>query len=129
MTTDKNILLIDDDPVTNLVNKKIIERHFDFKTIVFTDAVLALEELKKWLIINTRSLPKIIFLDIDMPEMNGWEFLDELHKLPANYVQQCRVIVLTSSIDSEDIEKSKSYQAVLDFISKPLTTDKLRSII
>ncbi len=125
----KIILLIDDDPVTNLVNQRIIECHFDFKTIVFTDASKALQQLKQWLILRTMPLPEIIFLDIDMPEMNGWEFLEDLHKLPMLYVAKCKIVILTSSIDHDDIEKSKCYNAVFDFISKPLTSEKLRRLV
>jgi CheY-like chemotaxis protein len=125
----KNILLIDDDPVANLVNQRIIECHFDFKTIVFTDAHMALQQLKQWLLLHTMPLPEIIFLDIDMPEMNGWEFLEELHKLPMLYLAKCRIVILTSSIDLDDIEKSKSYKAVFDFVSKPLTAEKLKSLV
>jgi CheY-like chemotaxis protein len=126
---EKKILLIDDDGVINLVHKKIIEKHFDFRTIIFTDAVAALEQLKQWLIGKAQLLPEIIFLDIEMPNMSGWEFLDELHALPSHHLQRCKVVILSSSIDYDDIEKSKSYRAVVDFISKPLTVDRLRTLI
>ena len=125
----KEIVLIDDDPISNLINKRIIETHFNFKTIVFTDAAKALEQLKQWLIAEPNVLPEVIFLDIEMPDMNGWEFLDQLHTLPDTLIDKCHVIVLTSSIDFEDIEKSKTYSVVRNFISKPLTADKLRRLV
>jgi CheY-like chemotaxis protein len=125
----KNIVLIDDDPITNLINKRIIENYFGFKTIVFTNAAEALGQLKQWLMAETNMLPEIIFLDIDMPDMNGWEFLDELHTLPDALIDKCHIIVLTSSIDFEDIEKSKTYRVVRGFISKPLTADSLRMLV
>jgi CheY-like chemotaxis protein len=111
-----------------LINKRIIETHFSFKTIAFTDPLQALEQLKQWLV-NATFLPEIIFLDIEMPDMNGWEFLDELHALPDTLIEKCYIIILTSSIDVDDIEKSKTYSVVRDFISKPLTTDKLKEIV
>lgn len=129
MLAEKQIVLIDDDAVINLVNKRIIEKHFGFKTVIFKNAIAALAQIRQWLINTTQPLPELIFLDIDMPFMTGWEFLDELHKLPAHELQKCKVVILSSSIHFEDIEKSKSYSAVLDFISKPLTADKLRTLL
>ncbi len=125
----KKIVLIDDDPISNLINTRIIETHFDFSTVVFTDAAAALEQLNHWLMDNTDVLPEIIFLDIDMPDMNGWEFLDELQLLPESMIEKCHIIMLTSSIDFEDIEKSKTYKVVRSFITKPLTADKLSALV
>jgi CheY-like chemotaxis protein len=125
----KNILLIDDDPVTNVINRRILEKYFSYKIVVYTNAYEALEQLKQWLFVETTLLPEIIFLDIDMPDMNGWEFLEELQTLPDTVLERCRVIILSSSIDFEDIERSKTYKVVRDFISKPLTTDKLGDLI
>jgi CheY-like chemotaxis protein len=125
----KDILLIDDDPVSNLINKRIIENQFGCNTIIFTNAEEALNQLKTWLTDQNDLLPPVIFLDIDMPHMTGWEFLDELHKLPDEFLEKCRVIILTSSIDFEDINKSKSYKVVRDFISKPLTPARLKVLV
>ena len=122
----KNILLIDDDPVTNLVNKRIIERNFDLNIVIFTDAALALAELKSYRDAKGNRFPEIILLDIDMPAMNGWEFLEALHTISDVNFERCRVIILSASIDFEDIEKSRRYKAVCDFISKPLTPEKLK---
>lgn len=125
----KNILLIDDDPVTNVINRRILEKYFNYKIVVYTNACEALEQLKQWLFVETTPLPEIIFLDIDMPDMNGWEFLEELQRLPDTVLEKCRVIMLSSSIDFEDIERSKTYKVVRDFISKPLTPDKLSDLV
>lgn len=125
----KNILLIDDDPVTNVINRRILEKYFNYKIVVYTNANEALEQLKQWLFVETTLLPEIIFLDIDMPDMNGWEFLEELQMLPGTVLEKCRVIILSSSIDFEDIERSKTYKVVRDFISKPLTADKLSDLV
>ena len=64
-----------------------------------------------------------------MPEMDGWEFLEELNKFPEFILKDCKVIFLTSSIDEEDIEKSKSYKIVHDFISKLITEDDLEELL
>jgi len=126
---NKHILLIDDDAVSNMINTKIIKMNFDFTVSAFTNAKVALDQLSRWTESSREESPDAIFLDINMPIMDGWEFLDEFQKLPANLLSMCKVHLLTSSIDQEDIEKSKTYQIVCEFISKPLTSEKLKSLI
>lgn len=126
---NKKLLLIDDDPVTNIINKRIINRHLSLQVIVFTDAHEALDQLKEWSATRWQEFPDIIFLDINMPQIDGWDFLNEFEKLPAHVQQKCRIIVLTSSIDFSDIKRSKTYSSVTDFISKPLTLDKLSTLL
>ncbi len=125
----RRLLLIDDDPVTNVINSRIIRRHHALQVIVFTDAYEALHQLQEWATIQLLEFPDIIFLDINMPQMDGWGFLNEFQKLPHHVHQKCRVIMLTSSIDYNDIRRSKTYSSVTDFISKPLTLDKLSALL
>jgi CheY-like chemotaxis protein len=124
----KRVMLIDDDAITNLINTKIIKMNFDFSVNAYINAQVALEQFRQWLEKGSEQLPDIIFLDINMPIMDGWEFLDEFQKFPKSLLQRCKVFMLTSSIDLEDIEKAKNYPAVHEFISKPLTADKLRML-
>lgn len=77
---------------------------------------------------SENNFPDLIFLDINMPEMNGWKFLDELLSIPEMHFNRCKVIMLSSSIDIVDIQKSISYNMISNFISKPLTPDKLKSL-
>lgn len=124
----KRIALIDDDPIINLIHTKIISRSTDFPVMVYTNAQKAVEQFCSWLGSEPELLPDVIFLDINMPVMDGWEFLDAFQKMPAVIFEKCKVFMLTSSIDSDDIEKSKQYRMVYDFISKPLTPEKLNAI-
>lgn len=119
------IILVDDDPIANMISTKIIERSYSGNVIAFSGAREALEQIKKWWPEEGPELPVAIFLDINMPHMDGWEFLKEFEKLPQHITEKCMVAMLTSSIDVDDIEKSKRYRLVRDFISKPLTQDKL----
>jgi response regulator RpfG family c-di-GMP phosphodiesterase len=120
--TDKlNIILIDDDHISNLINSKMIGKYnADVKLSVFLKAQEALKKLPE--IIDDS--PTIIFLDINMPEMNGWEFLDAFDFKKGN----CRVYMLTSSINESDKQKAASYSVVESFISKPLSFEKLKSV-
>ncbi|MBL7858440.1 MAG: response regulator [Cyclobacteriaceae bacterium] len=126
---NKAVMLIDDDAITNFINTKVIKLNFSFDVHDYVNAQLALEQLMQWCQSFPEKLPFIIFLDINMPVMDGWEFLEEFQKLPSIAQQKSRIFMLTSSIDGEDIEKAKTYPVVSEFISKPLTPDKLRNLI
>ncbi|MEJ7646431.1 MAG: response regulator [Chryseolinea sp.] len=125
----KKVLLIDDDPVTNMINTKLIMREFNFIVEAYTNAQETLIHLQNLIISSPDKIPDIIFLDINMPVMDGWQFLDEFEKLPATLVEKAKIFMLTSSIDADDILKARAYGSVSDFISKPLTSNKIRLLI
>jgi len=126
----KNIFLIDDDPIVNIISKKIIEKaEFAEKIEIYTNACNALKELEEKFQNDKNNLPQIVFLDINMPGKNGWDFLDEFERMCEDIKKNCKVFMLTSSIDPNDVKKSQSYETVKDFIIKPLTKEKLRKLI
>ena len=115
----KKVLLIDDDPINNFVNKKLIQRLFDDIEIVeFLDAVSALKYLES-------NKPDMIFLDINMPEMDGWAFLERYKKMN----EQTHVIILTTSIDPADRKRSEEYAFVEGFFIKPLNMGATHEVI
>lgn len=124
--SSKHILLIDDDEVTNMINEKLITKIYNFKVTAFTDANEPLLNFKSGQYSSIADPPRLIFLDINMPQMDGWEFIEEFEKLPEEIRKNCSVVMLTSSIDTSDLEKAKNYPSVTEFISKPLTKDKLK---
>ena len=125
----KDIFLIDDDALVNFLNQEIIkDSHPDKKVRSFESATEALEVIKEMLNTSYSKLPQIILLDINMPVMDGWEFLDIFDQLPENKTKDCKIIMHTSSIDPRDIEKAKTYKAVVDYMTKPLNLQSLSKI-
>ncbi|TAE11642.1 MAG: response regulator [Bacteroidetes bacterium] len=127
------VMLIDDNEIDNLINQRIIESSGICKYIfTHTGGKSAIEFLKNAEKIaevgNTSMLPDIIFLDIDMPLMDGFQFLDEFENLTERTKKFCRIVMLTSSINSRDVKKSKKYDNVKEYINKPLTKESLKSL-
>jgi CheY-like chemotaxis protein len=122
------ITLIDDDPICHLISTKILKLFSSFTVETFTDAKEALVQLKGRASDANSKFPVYILLDVDMPRMNGWQFLEEFQNLPDHVLQKSCVIMLSSSDHFTDIEKSRQYKCVKHFLSKPLTEEKVRMI-
>ncbi len=122
----KYIFLIDDDRLSNSLNSKMIAKsRTNAHVKTYSNATEALDRLRQLSVSAIDEFPDLIFLDINMPTMDGWEFLDEFEKLPLPAVKRCRICMLSSSIDPSDIAKSRCYKSVYKFISKPLTAEQL----
>jgi len=123
------VMLIDDNEIDNLINQKMIEAAAIAETIyIHTGARSAIEFLKnveKLDVAGKDLLPSIIFLDIDMPLMDGFQFLEEFDKLTERTKAKCEIVMLTSSINPQDMSKSKKNKYVREYINKPLSTENL----
>ena len=125
----KTIFLIDDDPVFVYLTKKIIcSVNGGCEIREFADGELAIERLKQICNDNT-SLPDIIFVDLSMPVMDGWEFLNEYDLLRPKLSKPIELFIVSSSISAQEVERSKTYPAVLDFLIKPVAKGKIAEII
>lgn len=128
------VMLIDDNEIDNLINQKIIESSTISNHIfTHTGGKSAIEFLKNAEKIaigagNQSLMPEIIFLDIDMPLMDGFQFLDEFENLSENIRNHCKIVMLTSSINSRDVKKSKRYTNVKEYLNKPLTKESLKAL-
>lgn len=128
-----NIMLVDDNKIDLFVNKKIIENaQIDSNVRTFVRAQSALSFLKifeKNKEYKTMCIPDIIFLDINMPEMNGFQFLDEFNKLENIRDKNIKIYLLSSSTNIHDVIKAKSKRSCVGFISKPLTANNLNRVL
>lgn len=122
------ILCVDDDPITLMLYKMVIAKA-EFADVVDTasngeDALQYFDRLRE----QGAEPPALIFLDLNMPIMGGWEFLDSFSASDYGLINEVKVIVLSSTIDPRDIEKSKSYPMVIDFRSKPISKEMLAEL-
>jgi CheY-like chemotaxis protein len=122
--------IIDDEEIFNFLNTEVIH-HIDATSKIneFTSALDAIDFLKESISSSDFELPDYIFLDVRMPEMNGFEFLDEIQKLPSDIFSKTKLFMLSSSLDERDVNKALSYSIVKGFLSKPLSEENLKSII
>tara|TARA_R110002051_G_scaffold325871_1_gene432733 strand:- start:26321 stop:26719 length:399 start_codon:yes stop_codon:yes gene_type:complete len=127
--TFENIYMIDDDPIYLFLAKKLfIEQKFSQNIKTFENGKVALECLLDSQNLN-ENLPDIIFLDLNMPILNGWEFLDSFNAAPIPNKEKITIIVMSSSINPIEIDMIKSYPVVNDYIVKPLTPADLQKLL
>ncbi|SFD55725.1 CheY chemotaxis protein or a CheY-like REC (receiver) domain [Chitinophaga sp. CF118] len=121
-------MVIDDNPVDRYIAERIFTKYEFAEEIVCIDsAKKALEYLISFKDIPDK-LPHLIFLDIMMPEMNGFQFLDEYKNLPETIKQNCIILMLTTSIHSEDHDKANDNPYVNRFLNKPLNVGVLKGL-
>ncbi len=123
------VFIIDDDPIHQRIAQIMIGKHqlFDHHTS-YTDAERALDYLKEN-VRNADSLPDVILLDLNMPVIDGWDFLEAFAKFQNEISKSIRIFIVTSSVDEKDKLRSQAYPFVKGFISKPLSPDIIRSTL
>lgn len=124
----RRVMLIDDNEIDNLINQKMIEAAVVAEIIyTHTSAKSAIEFLRnvEKLEVADKVLPDVVFLDIDMPLMDGFQFLDEFEKLGNALKKKCKIVMLTSSINPQDFTRSKKYTSVKQYLNKPLTNESI----
>lgn len=118
----RQILLIDDDPIVNFIHSKVIQSQFPkSEVLVFNNGLTALEYIK-----GHRQLSYLIFLDLNMPVMNGWDFLKAVSAEEDELALQ--IHVLTSSINPQDKIRAQQNKLVCSYLSKPLKAEDLNNL-
>lgn len=121
-----SLLVVDDDDINTFIIKKIAEKTgCDVTVLSKTNGQLAIDYLTDCLA-NGRSFPDLILVDINMPVLNGWEFIEAFEKMGAK--ADVDIFMSSSSVYDNDIEKSKNYKSIKEFISKPISVEKLRDL-
>lgn len=122
----KIVCVIDDDPIFVLTVVKLIQiENFCDKVVVYKNGAEAITGINACLK-SGGELPCIILLDINMPVMNGWEFLEKFIEIPDHTIVD--LFISTSSINRSDVTKSKKYKIIKDYLVKPITSKILREL-
>jgi CheY-like chemotaxis protein len=129
MPLTNTVLLIDDDEINNMICTKIISKNdFAGNIVACSSARQGLKYLEETQTDSEKVVPSVIFLDINMPVMNGWDFLDQYKQMDSLQGKEIILIMLSSSSSSSDLTRAKSYPQVSDYITKPLTATHLQQI-
>lgn len=125
---NKSVCIIDDDSIFVYIAKRLLkESNFNDHILVFENGKEGIEGLLR-LVKDEKEIPSIIFLDLSMPIMSGWEFLDSFANAQIPNKEELKIIVMSSSINPNEIQKIKAYPMVADYIVKPITPSDLEKI-
>jgi CheY-like chemotaxis protein len=125
-----SVLLVDDDPICNFISSTLLKQlHVSDDIHSVRNGKEALKFLKENVIIKTVTIfPEVIFLDLNMPVMDGFDFLEQLNNIMPTYANICKIYILTSSESPVDIDRCNSYD-IAGYISKPLDEKKLERVM
>ncbi len=122
-----SVLLIEDNEITNFYNKHLfIKNNFVEDVKIATNGQKAIELLSDP---KVKYKPDLILLDLNMPVMNGFEFLDEYEKLDGSIQEEIIICILTTSLHEEDLEKAKKYPSINQYCKKPLSVSQIQKIL
>ncbi|WP_346236963.1 response regulator [Niabella insulamsoli] len=129
MITQKKVLVVDDDPVFKLIARKLFEKSGDLFSVSFAEnGREAMDVLEHIIAEDVEKMPDVILLDIEMPIMNGWDFMERFITLPPDLTKKINVYTVSSSIAQEDKNRAASYPQIKAYITKPLTVEAIQTI-
>jgi len=127
------VLCIDDDQITLVLCDLVIKKAgFAKEVVTAMNGKEGLTYFSNFFSKNNpdkQDPPKIIFLDLNMPVMNGWDFLEDYLMKYSDRLPDTKVVIISSTVNPEDFSRANRYDMVIDFISKPLTTEGLRDLM
>jgi CheY-like chemotaxis protein len=123
------VFLIDDDSINNYINARLIKRiGISYELSISLNGKEALVHLRA-LLSEIKKCPSLILLDINMPVMDGFEFVEAFQKMEFENKEEVRIVMLTTSENTKDMEKVKNNPKISDYLNKPLTEDKLTKVL
>jgi CheY-like chemotaxis protein len=129
LSKKKTVLLIDDNEVDLKINSKIIEISKLFEEIVLCHSAEAGLTYIHQNLSNESLLPDFILLDIQMPDMDGFDFLERYKKLPVQFTDKCLIAILSSTLDFGDIQRAQANPFVIKLLKKPLFPKELKDLL
>ena len=130
MSKIKSVLLVDDDPTVNYLNKRLLERlEVADQVLVALNGQEALDLLATHCQHAAADCPALLLLDIKMPVLDGFGFLAAYQELPLAQQRANVIVMLTTSLHPRDVARVQQLSAVTDFVSKPLTAAKIETIL
>ncbi len=121
--------IIDDDPIFIYGTKRIMnEVDFCDDILVYNNGQDAIDGLTT-MTEEGKTLPSVIFLDLNMPIMNGWEFLEDFVKIPNHNREKVTIYILSSSVDPRDLERIRHYEIISNYILKPISAEDLKNVL
>jgi CheY-like chemotaxis protein len=127
VNSSARFIVIDDDPLNNTICRLTIKKALGVAEVkTFTDPVQGLEYIdQEYSTPETQASYTVLFLDINMPIMNGWEFLEKYETLSNTVKGAIKVYILSSSVDDRDIEKAQANKNIVNYLAKPITKEKV----
>lgn len=128
-TTAPFLAFIDDDTVFQFTAKILLKKKFHIDNVLlFNNGQEAFDYFETHKD-QKNKMPSVIFVDINMPLMNGWEFIEKITPYSNNELENVDVYMISSSIDNRDVEKSKEFKLIKEFVSKPLTINVFENLL
>lgn len=123
------VALVDDDKVFQLIASRSIKAtNFQGRILQFNNGGEAIEHLEKNAD-NLHEIPDVLFLDINMPVVDGWGFLEDFIHLQPRIQKTIRIYMVSSSVDPRDIQRAQSFEAIREYVPKPISQQKFSELV